>query len=718
MPQAVYILFGAAFTVLTAIACGRLVLWKLDVKLYREEQWLFCFVSGSALLSMFVFLLCAAGVLTKGMLLALGALLILLARSAKLSDADPLPVLPQTWKWLFVTGYSAFGVLYFTNAMAPELSPDGTTYHLGLVGRYYREHGFHSIATNMYAHLTQGAEMLFLMAYAFGRNSAAALVHASFLFTLPLLMLSYARRFGFADMGVVAALLVFLSPVVGVDGASAYNDAAAACVLFAMFYAVRLRAWALAGWLSGFAFAVKYTAGLAIPYGAIAARRKFWIVLLVASPMVAPWLMKNLTFTGNPVAPLFNSVFPNNYVHIDFERIYRNDMRHFGDVKDREIPFEVTLRGARLGGLTGPVFLLAPIALLALRYHEGRRILIPAVIFTLPFLGNIGTRFLIPGLPFWSLAMALALRNTPALAAAVVILHGLASWPSMIPKYSDTSAWRLEKIRWREALRIIPEEKFLTEHSPGYVTARMIEDKVPAGEKVFAFDSRAAEAYTKREIVVSFQSALGRRLADMLYTPIFEDLQPVWPQEFRFPPQRVRKLRAVLTETGADKWSVSEFRIFSGQTELPRDPRWRLKARPNSWNVQDAFDSSPVTRWHTHEAMEPGQFIEVDLGGERVVDRVLLDMSRDQYQVRLKLEGAGDDGRWRTLVAKAADGPVHRYANLRRAVWDEFDHAGIHYLLISDDDIEAKDFIEKMNVWGMEQIDKKGKMRLFKCDCS
>src|SRR5260370_10023181 len=78
--------------------------------------------------------------------------------------------------------------------------------------------------------------MLFLFAYAFGRHSAAALTHFAFLVTLPLAMLCYARRFGFPVAGICAALLVFVSPVVGLDGSVAYNDVATAAIIFTAFY--------------------------------------------------------------------------------------------------------------------------------------------------------------------------------------------------------------------------------------------------------------------------------------------------------------------------------------------------------------------------------------------------------------------------------------------------------------------------------------------------
>ena len=43
----------------------------------------------------------------------------------------------------------------------------------------------------------------------------------------------------------------------------------------------------------------------------------------------------------------------------------------------------MTIRGGVLGGLLGPVFLLAPIGLLALRWRLGRRALMAALVFAI-----------------------------------------------------------------------------------------------------------------------------------------------------------------------------------------------------------------------------------------------------------------------------------------------------------------------------------------------
>ena len=118
----------------------------------------------------------------------------------------------------------------------PKSAPTRSTTTSGLVGRYYRDHGFSLIETNVYAYLSQGAEMLYLFAYSFGRHSAAKMVHLCFLFATVAAMLAFSRRFGIWRAGVVGALLYACSPVVGTDATSAYNDCALAFYQFLTFY--------------------------------------------------------------------------------------------------------------------------------------------------------------------------------------------------------------------------------------------------------------------------------------------------------------------------------------------------------------------------------------------------------------------------------------------------------------------------------------------------
>ena len=137
-------------------------------------------------------------------------------------------------------------------------------------------------------------------------------------------------------------------------------------------------------------------------------------------------------------------------------------MRTYGLKNLWALPLEVTLRGQLTQGLLGPAFLAAPLGLLALRNREGRKLLVPCILLLAVYFGNIGTRFLIPALPFVSLAMALALEAAAPVLALLIVFHAYASWPSVVKRY--TTAWSLQGIPYKAALRIIPEEQFLAAH--------------------------------------------------------------------------------------------------------------------------------------------------------------------------------------------------------------------------------------------------------------
>ena len=723
MPAALYILFGAAFTVAMCVASGRLLLRRLALPLDRAESRLFAFLLGAVLVSSGVFLLCAVHLAYKGVLLAAGLALVWLGRRAdcRVSRGGRPPM-------LLLVPAALYAVLYFFNAMAPEISPDGSTYHLGLVARYVRERGFPRITNSMYASLAQGVEMLFLPAFAFGRHSAAAMVHFAFLLALPLAMVLYARRFGFALAGAAAALFVFASPVVGIDGISAYVDVAAACAVFGAFYLLEI--WEAepspglliaAGLLAGFAYAAKYTAGIAVPYAVGVVAWRSWrgrkrvlkpalTVALCALAVMLPWMVKNWIVVENPFAPFLNALFPNPYMLAGFEKQYSYELRHDAAISGlRELPWAVTVDG-RLSGLIGPLFLLAPVALFTSR----RRLLVPALLFTAPIFMNEAARFLIPALPFVALAMALVFARWKPLAPALAIVHAVISWPGITSLYCTRTAWRLDSVPIRAALRIEPEDHFLDAHLANYRMARLVERTVPAGANVFAW-GQVAEAYTRRNILVGHQSASNQVLQDALQTALFDSLMPQWMLDFRFPAAAVRRIRVLQTASSqTDQWSVSELRVFHGETELPRAPEWRLYAMPNPWQVQLAFDNTPVTRWRAWQPIAGGEFIEIDLGRAEAVDRVLVECARDQYKIKLKLEAMDTDGRWKTLADTPQAGVRPPIPQLKRMAAEELKLRGVDFMVVYRDDFGAEEFRAHPDQWGIVPVGALGGERLYK----
>jgi len=735
MPQAFSILFGAFYTVAVCWALGRLLFRRLGVTFFRHEDHGPAFVCGAACLSALVFVVAAAGLVHEGVFLALGIAVLAAAwRAGALRvSGERMPPLGVRWKLLCLVVFGFFGVLGFFHAMAPEISSDGSGYHLGSVARYYRDHGFRRVTTSMYEHLSHGVEMLFLFAYAFGRHSSAAMVHFAFLAALAHSMICYGRRFGCASAGAAGALLVFACPVVGIDAASAYNDVAVAAVLFSLHHL--LQVWDTAnrrgllvpiGVLAGFAYAVKYTAFLAVPYalGFIAWRswrrrlpmtRPLAAIAGCALVMIAPWTIKNWVWVDNPVAPFFNRVFPNPYVHVAFEEEYAKRMRNYDGLKSHwDIPKELTVRGGVLQGLLGPVFLLAPIALLAVRFQTGRRLLAAGLLFGLTYATNIGTRFLIPALPFLALSMALALARTPGLTALVVVAHAYSAWPSIMRDYCDRYAWRLDRIPTRQALRWEPEDRYMDRVWPPYATARMVEAMVPANGKVLTFNG-LAESYTRREVLVAYRAALNGMLGEIMWTPVMPEYPPVGRVRFRFASQPLKKLRVVQTASGSpEHWTISEFRVYQRGRELPRTPGWRLTAKPNPWNVGLAFDNSPVTRWKCQYPLYSGMYVEVDFGRAEETDLVVLECSLGQETVRLRLEGMDARGRLIPLSETPELSRTPPIFGLRRAAAEELKLRGVTHLLVHENDLFGNDYRDMAEAWGLTELGERYGFRLYK----
>jgi Dolichyl-phosphate-mannose-protein mannosyltransferase len=737
MLQVIPVLFGALCTVVTAWSLGMLLFHKLSLVFYKWEGRLLAYIAGSACLSAVMFLLSAVRLVHRGVLAVVAIAIVAYAvySGAFRSSAKPLPPLPSPpltkwWRWLFAVVFAVFTYIGFFNALAPEHSSDGMAYHLAEVVKYQHAHGFLRITTDMYSNLSQGVELLYLFALDFGRFSSASLVHFTFLVALAFLILCYGRRISRPEIGAAAALFTYASPILLRDATVAYVDVALAAFLFALFYLLQIwdenrdpKLLVPIGLLAGFGYEVKYTAFVAVPYAVGFVAWKLWrgrkpvlrsvlVVSLIAVSCVVPWMIKNWIEVANPISPLANRLFPNPYVHISFEEGYRTYLSNYGLASRWQIPLQVTVQGNQLEGFVGPLFLLTPLALLALRFRAGRQLLLAAAIFGSTYFGNIGARFLIPVVPFVSLALALAVANIQWLLPALVIAHAITCFPEVPSLYCSPGAYRIEKAPVMAALRLQPEDAYLSQ-DPDYVAVRTIGAIVPPNEKIFAI-SQGGQSYLQRDLLTGYESAPNEVLQDILWTPVVRAYQPTLVFRFDFAPLQLRKLRVTQTASvPRNQWSISELRVFNGQIELPRDPAWRLTAHPNPWDVQLAFDNSPVTRWRSWQPASPGMDMEVDFGKFQSASAVVVESSDDCGDMKLKLEGIGVDGSWVTLSDHPVLSKQPIRASLRLAATAELKARGIHYLVIKPNNPGADDIRRHPPYWGLTLKGSVGDMRLF-----
>ena len=724
--EALSIWFGAGFTVLVSLALGSLVCGK------SAKDWPVRFVAGAAVLNLAVFFLCCAQLAYPLVFAILGAAVI----SAWISRFQPrFQRLPRPGNYLLALVFAVYFLLYFFNSMAPEASPDGAGYHLGFVARYFRDHGFHPVTWNIYASLSEGAEMVFLFAFAFGKHSAAAMVHFAFLIALVWQMIAYSRRAGFPVPGMCAALLVFASPVVGIDASSAYNDVALACVAFTLFYLLQLwdaerstRLLILVGLVAGFGYAVKYTACLGILYaiGFVAWKsrkvgyalacpapiRSIAIVSACAAAMLLPWMIKNWLWVQNPFSPFFNHIFPNPYVTSSFETEFRHDLATYDLPTRWMIPWAATTSG-RLAGILGPVFLLAPIALRSLRLREGRQLLLAAAVFGATYFSNIGARFLIAPLPFVALAMMLALGNgafARTAALSLALLHAAISWPPVIRKYAEPGVWALRNIPFRGALRLDPQDDFLKRRMVYFGIDQMIERNTAPGSTVFSYRG-IPEAYTSRRILVDYESAESHTDGLTLWTGFSPAWLPTLRARFTFDEQPLRAIRVMQTAGGSGQWRIHELRAYHGPSPIPRNG-WQVTANPSPWEIESAFDNNPVTFWECGDSLHPGMYVEAEFGGIRQADSLVIETSPNQPDLHLQLMGQDQAGRWKTLAAEPqmsnADAPA-----LRRAAVQELKRRGVGYVLLFDADIAAADFRQNTALWGVREVGQSDGARLY-----
>jgi hypothetical protein len=675
--EVISILAGAALPLAAAYGIGRLA-WR-----FRAPHWTLALASGSALLSLAVFLLLSAGWAHPAALLVL-----CLACCATLAlHAKPIGfrIRPSWAAILFVP----FAVLYFVHAMAPEIQPDAVTYHLGLVAEWSRTHGF-AARIGFYELLPLGLETLFLPAFQVGAHSAAKLVHFAYLAaTLPL-MAHIARRLELPmGAGWTGGALYALSPVVAIAGTSAYNDAALVFFTLAAFASMiefekegSNLLLAHAGLAAGFCYSIKITGILAPAIGLVwLLTKRRWrgaaLFSCASALMILPWVIRALLLTGNPLAPLGNRIFANDSFHAFNEDILARNLAHYGASNWWEIPWSLTVDGFALQGLIGPVFLLAPLALLALRKPQGRLLLALAALFLIPWTRNLGARFAMPSLALLSLAFASVLPRPAML--GLVILQGVLAWPAVTSLYSNPNSWRPRGFPWRAALRIEPESEYLAKAASEIGIARMVDRHVARGEQVLDLYA-LPYAYASVVPVGPLPSARFDNLAATLerastrYPESMLELRCRWPVEF------IRAVRVRLERPQTPTWSVAEIEPLRDGSPVPPARNWFVNAWPLPGDAWLAADGNMATRWRTWDRAQAGNFCQISFDRPIPLDGVAVFLPGGAERGSVTVFVQTLDRRWRLASEDAAY--LVPPANLfRRAATQALRSQGIQWLV-------------------------------------
>ena len=355
-------------------------------------------------------------------------------------------------------------------------------------------------------------------------------------------------------------------------------------------------------------------------------------------------------------------------------------------------------------GIFGPLLFALPLGFMAIRKPGARLCLAAAAILAIPWYSNTGARFLMPSLVMASLALGMALPRRLALAA--IALQSVTCIPPLLDAWLPTYQFRLREFPLRAALRIEPEDQYLSRHVREYGIARTVEKNTPAGSRTFSLIP-VADAYLSREVAVSWTSAEGDRMLDAIRTAALYPDDWFFDWKASWPIQPLRALRFRMPASFNGEWDIAEVLLYSDDVPIFDSPQWTLRAWPNRWEPPLAFDHLNLTRWRTWESIRQGNFFEVDLDHPQRISQVVLRSHTPAYRLILEFYGQDLSGKWHRLT-NFSDAVQRPNQDMRMEVATVLRRAGFRYLLAPTRfDSYAKigrRLVAEAPDWGLEQV--------------
>jgi hypothetical protein len=335
--------------------------------------------------------------LVFGVLAALTPLAIMALRRA---PRDPVPA-ASPWSPVEIAMaavLAAFLGLNMLGAMMPEIFYDALNYHLLLPDLFWRHHGLYPVWENAFSGVPLLVQMLFALALPIGGERLAHLVHLSFGVLSALAAFDFGRRFGARRTGLLAALLFYANPLVGVISWKSTVALGTTFYQFLSIYAAALafeeselrgRELALAGAFAGLAMGTNYqawplagilTAVVAWRLRGLGRAKATRALMAFAVPLAAAavvWPLRDYLQYGNPIFPFFQERFAPGGVRVDWRLMLADGGRNWktmfgtwtGFCELLRSPWELCTQQFDTRSF-GPVFLLGLPLLFMVRFRS------------------------------------------------------------------------------------------------------------------------------------------------------------------------------------------------------------------------------------------------------------------------------------------------------------------------------------------------------------
>lgn len=215
----------------------------------------------------------------------------------------------------------------FLWALAPAVRYDSLSYHLAVPVRYLQAGGMIEIPESFQTYWAHYGEMFYVMALSLGDQPLTGLINFSAGLLLAAQTFFVGKRLVDHKAGLIAALVLYSLPIIGIESATTYIDIFIAVFLTAALHCGLLwenslenRWLLLLGGFSGLAVGMKLSAfWLLLPFWGLMVwrlhhHRKLsgMNITTIFAPLVllwTPWLVRDWQWTGNPVFPNLNPLF-------------------------------------------------------------------------------------------------------------------------------------------------------------------------------------------------------------------------------------------------------------------------------------------------------------------------------------------------------------------------------------------------------------------------
>ncbi|MFA5903379.1 MAG: phospholipid carrier-dependent glycosyltransferase [Desulfobacula sp.] len=219
----------------------------------------------------------------------------------------------------------------------PPVNRDALTHHLFIPKLYLQHGGMYEIQYLPVSYYPMNIDLLYLIPLYFNNDTIPAFIHFSFALITSLMIYRYLLGRINKTYALLGALFFLTIPVIVRLSSTAYVDLGLIFFLFVSILCLfdwiesgfKIRYLIFSGICCGLAVGAKYNGligmfllGLFIifVYARYHARRKYFSVkavgcgavfVVTAGIVFSPWVIRNIAWTGNPVYPLYNSLFQN-----------------------------------------------------------------------------------------------------------------------------------------------------------------------------------------------------------------------------------------------------------------------------------------------------------------------------------------------------------------------------------------------------------------------